>query len=71
MRNEFTAVYPAGTDFWMMLDAARIVAHYMGEDCPEELGLDDLECLASERCVSMHTILLEHEYFKKGELGWE
>ncbi len=44
---------------------------YMGENLPTELGLDDLECLASERCVSMHTILLEHEYFKKGELDWE
>lgn len=37
----------------------------------QEFTANDLECLASERCVSMHTILLEHEYFKRGELGWE
>ena len=71
MRQEFRSTYPAGTDFFLMLDSARIVAAHMGEDLPDELGLDDLECLATERCVSMHTILLEHEYFKKGELDWE
>ena len=71
MRAEFSATYPAGTDFFLMLDSARIIAAHMGEDCPDELGMDDLECLATERCVLMHTIMLEHEYFKKGELGWE
>lgn len=71
MRNEFAATYPAGTDFFLMLDSARIIAAHMGEDCPDELGMDDLECLATERCVSMHTIMLEYEYFKKGELDWE
>ena len=71
MRAEFSACYPAGTDFYLMLDSARIIAAHMGEDLPDELGLDDLECLATERCVSLHTIMLEHEYFKKGELGWE
>lgn len=71
MRAEFSATYPAGTDFFLMLDSARIIAAHMGEDCPDELGMDDLECLATERCVSMHTIMLEHEYFKKGELDWE
>ena len=54
-----------------MLDSARIIAAHMSENLPDTLGLDDLECLATERCVSMHTILLEHEYFKRGELGWE
>lgn len=71
MRAEFSATYPAGTDFFLMLDSARIIAAHMGEDCPDELGMDDLECLATERCVSIHTIMLEHEYFKRGELGWE
>jgi hypothetical protein len=71
MRAEFSATYPAGTDFFLMLDSARIIAAHMGEDCPDELGMDDLECLATERCVSLHTIMLEHEYFKRGELGWE
>ena len=71
MRAEFSATYPAGTNFFLMFDSVRMVAHYMGEDLPDGLGMDDLECLASERCVSMHTILLEHEYFKKGELDWE
>lgn len=71
MRQEFTATYPAGTDFYLFLDAARIIADHMGENLPTELGLDDLECLATERCVSLHTIMLEHEYFKRGELGWE
>ena len=71
MRAEFSATYPAGTDFFLMLDSARIIAAHMGEDLPDELGLDDLECLATERCVSMHTIMLEHEYFKKGELDGE
>ena len=71
MRAEFSATYPAGTDFFLMFDSARMVASYMGENLPTELGLDDLECLATERCVSLHTIMLEHEYFKKGELDWE
>nr|DAW38599.1 MAG TPA: hypothetical protein [Caudoviricetes sp.] len=71
MRAEFSATYPAGTDFFLMLDSARIIAAHMGEDLPDELGIDDLECIATERCVSLHTVLLEHEYFKKGELDWE
>ena len=71
MRAEFSATYPAGTDFFLMLDSERIIAAHMGEDCPDELGMDDLECLATERCVSIHTIMLEHEYFKRGELDWE
>ena len=71
MRAEFSATYPAGTDFFLMLDSARIIAAHMGEDLPDELGIDDLECIATERCVSLHTVLLEHEYFKKGELDWD
>lgn len=71
MRQEFSSTYPAGTDFYLMLDSARIIAAHIGENLPSELGMDDLECLVSERCVSMNTILLEHEYFKKGELGWD
>ncbi|MBN2932833.1 MAG: hypothetical protein JTJ30_12740 [Catenibacterium mitsuokai] len=71
MKAEFSATYPAGTDFYLFLDAARIVADHMGEDLPDTLGLDDLECLATERCVSMHTIMLEYQYFVKGELGWD
>ena len=71
MRAEFSATYPAGTDFFLMLDSARIIAAHMGEDLPDALGIDDLECIATERCVSLHTVLLEHEYFKKGELDWE
>lgn len=71
MKAEFKATYPAGTDFFLMLDSARIIAAHMGEDLPDELGIDDLECIATERCVSLHTVLLEHEYFKKGELDWE
>ena len=34
-----------------MLDSARIIAAHMGENLPDTLGLDDLECLATERCV--------------------
>lgn len=71
MKAEFSATYPAGTDFFLMLDSARIIAAHMGEDLPDELGIDDLECIATERCVSLHTVLLEHEYFKKGELDWD
>ena len=71
MKAEFKATYPAGTDFFLMLDSERIIAAHMGEDLPDELGIDDLECIATERCVSLHTVLLEHEYFKKGELDWE
>ena len=71
MRQEFRSTYSAGTDFFLMLDSARIIAAHMGENLPDELKADDLECLATVRCVSMHTILLEHEYFKKGELDWE
>lgn len=71
MRQEFAATYPAGTTFFLFFDSARIVAHYMGEDLPDQLGMDDLECIATERCVSLHTVLLEHEYYKKGELDWE
>lgn len=71
MKAEFKAIYPAGTDFFLMLDSARIIAAHMGEDLPDELGIDDLECIATERCVSLHTVLLEHEYFKKGELDWD
>lgn len=71
MKQEFSAHYPAGTNFFLMFDSARMVAHYMGEDLPDGLAMDDLECLASERCVSMHTILLEHEYWKRGELDWD
>ena len=48
-----------------------MVAHYMGEDLPDELSVNDLECIATERCVSIHTVLLEHEYYKNGELGWD
>ena len=71
MRAEFASVYPAGTDFFLMLDSARMVADIMGENLPTELGMDDLECLATERSVSIHTIMLEHKYFKRGELGWD
>lgn len=71
MKAEFESTYPAGTDFFLMLDSARIIAAHMGEDLPDELGIEDLECIATERCVSFHTVLLEHEYFKKGELDWE
>lgn len=44
MRQEFRSTYPAGTDFFLMLDSARIIAAHMGEDLPDTLGLDDLEC---------------------------
>ena len=71
MRAEFSACYPAGTDFFLMMDSVRIVAHYMGEDCPDDLTVADLECLATERCVSMHTIMLEYQYYKRGVLGWD
>ncbi len=71
MRREFAPAYPAGTDFFLMFDSARIVAVYMGENIPEELSEADLECLATERCVSIHTIRLEHQYFQLGVLGWD
>ena len=32
MRAEFSATYPAGTDFFLMFDSARMVASYMGEN---------------------------------------
>ena len=41
MRAEFSATYPTGTDFFLMLDSARIVAAHMGEDCPDELGVEN------------------------------
>ena len=71
MRREFSSTYPAGTDFFLMFDSARIVAVHMGEDVPDTLSDADLECLATERCVSIHTIRLEHQYFQRGILGWE
>lgn len=71
MRSEFSSCYPAGTDFFLMFDSARIVAVHMGENIPEELSEADLECLATERCVSIHTIRLEHQYFQRGILGWD
>jgi hypothetical protein len=71
MRAEFSATYPAGTDFFLMFDSARMVASYMGENIPEDLSIVDLEYLASERCVSMHTILLEYQYYQRGILGWD
>ena len=42
MRQEFKSSYPAGTDFYLMLDSARIIAAHMGENLPDTLGLDDL-----------------------------
>ena len=54
-----------------MFDSARIVAVHMGEDVPDALSDADLEYLATERCVSIHTIRLEHQYFQRGILGWD
>lgn len=35
MRQEFKSSYPAGTDFYLMLDSARIIAAHMGENLPD------------------------------------
>nr|DAT38143.1 MAG TPA: hypothetical protein [Caudoviricetes sp.] len=33
--------------------------------------MDDIECMASDRQVSIHTILLAVQYYELGELDWD
>ena len=52
-------------------DSCRMVAHMEGRSIPEHFGMDDIECMASDRQVSIHTILLAVQYYELGELDWD
>ena len=52
-------------------DSCRMVAHMEGKSMPEHFGMDDIECMASDRQVSIHTILLAVQYYELGQLSWE
>lgn len=52
-------------------DSCCMVAHMEGRSIPEHFGMDDIECMASDRQVSIHTILLAVQYYELGELDWD
>lgn len=52
-------------------DSCRMVAHMEGKTMPEHFDMCDIECMASDRQVSVHTILLAVQYYEKNKLDWD